>query len=163
MAGPFFMRLTAAGKSRIQAGMKEIISYPGCFVCGGRNVHGLQAKFHLEGEQAVSEIMATTEFEGYKGIFHGGVVASLLDEVMVKAILAQDVFAVTAEMTVRYIKPVRIGERIRFIGRIISHRGRHYTTEGEAVGEDGARYATATGIYLEAKSGLKQELITSAE
>jgi uncharacterized protein (TIGR00369 family) len=163
MTGPFFMPLTAAAKSCIQTDMKEIISYPGCFVCGSRNPHGLQAKFHFDGEQAVCEVVTTMAFEGYKGIYHGGVVASLLDEVMVKAILAHDVVAVTAEMTVRYIKPVRVGERIRFVGKITSHKGRHYTTVGEAVGEDGTKYATASGTYLEARPDMKQELKTSLE
>ena len=143
--------------------MKEVLSYPGCFVCGGRNSHGLKARFFYDGEYAVTELTATEAFEGYKGIFHGGIVASLLDEVMIKAILARDVYAVTAEMTVRYRLPVRTGELVRFAGKVISTKGRLITTEGEAIGEGGKLYASATGTYLEAKPDLKTRLLQSLE
>lgn len=143
--------------------MKEVLSYPGCFVCGGKNLHGLKAKFYFDGEKAFTEFIAAESFEGYKGIFHGGIVASLLDEVMIKAILATEIFAVTAEMTVRYRLPVRTGEKIRFVGKVVSSKGRHFTTEGEAVSEDGTVYATATGIYLEARPNLKEQLLQSLE
>ena len=143
--------------------MKEVLSYPGCFVCGGKNLHGLKAKFLYDGEKAFTEFIATESFEGYKGIFHGGIVASLLDEVMIKAILARDIFAVTAEMTVRYHHPIRTGERTRFVGKVVDAKGRLYSTEGEAVGEDGTVYASATGRYLEAKPELKNELLQSLE
>jgi len=143
--------------------MEEVLSYPGCFVCGGKNLHGLKAKFLYDGENAFAEFIATESFEGYKGIFHGGIVASLLDEVMIKTILARNIFAVTAEMTVRFRHPIRTGERIRFVGRVTESKGRLFSTEGEAVGDDGTIYATATGIYLEAKPNLKDELLQSLE
>ncbi|PWB71827.1 hypothetical protein C3F09_07415 [candidate division GN15 bacterium] len=143
--------------------MKEVLSYPGCFVCGGRNAHGIKARFHYDGDCAFTEVTATEAYEGYKGIFHGGIVASLLDEVMIKAILARDIFAVTAEMTVRYRLPVRTGDVIRLVGRVVSSKGRLYMTEGEAVGVDGQVYATAAGTYLEAKPNLKADLLQSLE
>jgi uncharacterized protein (TIGR00369 family) len=143
--------------------MREVLSYPGCFVCGHKNLHGLKAKFYYDGEKAYTEFVASESFEGYKGIFHGGIVASLLDEVMIKAILACDVFAVTAEMTIRFRQPIRTGESIRFVGRIIGEKGRLYSTEGEAIGADGTVYATATGTYLEAKPKLRAELRQSLE
>jgi len=143
--------------------MKEVLSYPGCFVCGGQNTHGLKARFFYDGKHAIAELTATEAFEGYKGIFHGGIVASLLDEVMIKAILARDVYAVTAEMTVRYRLPIRTGELARFVGRIVSNRGRLFTTEGEAIGEGGKLYASATGTYFEAKPDLRAKLLQSIE
>jgi uncharacterized protein (TIGR00369 family) len=143
--------------------MKEIAAYKGCFVCGRENINGLQAKFVYDGEQAFTELIAGEQFEGYKGIYHGGILATLLDEVMIKAVLARGVFAVTAEMTVRYKRPVKTGEKIRFVGRVVSHKGRLYHTEGEAVGEDDQPYATSTGICLEAKPDLKTKLIESID
>ena len=75
--------------------MKEVAKYPHCFVCGDQNVHGLKAKFFFDGEKAFTEVTADGSFEGYRGIYHGGIIATLLDEVMIKAILAQPVTAVT--------------------------------------------------------------------
>lgn len=143
--------------------MEEIAKYSNCFVCGDHNEHGLQAKFFLEGEKAVARLVARAEFEGYRGIYHGGVISSMLDEVMVKAILARNVFAVTAEMTVRYLKPVEIGSELTFTGEIVEQKGRIYLTEGKVCDASGTMYASATGKYLKAKPGLQERLMESVE
>ena len=131
--------------------MKEILKYPGCFVCGDLNQFGLQAKFFYDDGRAICEVSADERFEGYRGIYHGGIIATLLDEVMIKAILAVDCYAVTAEMTVRYRAPVRIGDQLKFVGRVVRRKGRVYLTEGEVtVGSDQV-VAMATGKYIEAR------------
>jgi acyl-coenzyme A thioesterase PaaI-like protein len=143
--------------------VKEIVKYHYCFVCGDRNLEGLKARFFFDGEQAVSDVVAVDRFEGYRGIYHGGIISALLDEVMIKAILARNVFAVTAEITVRFHCPVETGTRLRFLGRITEQRGRLYLTEGEARSPDGASYASATGKYIEARPDLKARLMSSLD
>lgn len=138
--------------------MKEVVRYKRCFVCGEENVCGLKAKFLWDGREVQTTVTASPNHEGYTGIYHGGIVASLLDEVMVKAILATGVISVTAEMTVRFKKPVKIGETITYTGRIVESKGRLYTTEAEAVDSKGETVATATGRYLEARADLKAQL-----
>lgn len=138
--------------------MKEVLKYENCFVCGDKNHHGLKARFFFDGRQAVTEIIAGDEFEGYRGIFHGGIISSLLDEVMIKAILADEIYAVTAEMTIRYVAPARTGDHIKFTGKVTERRGKLFITEGQAVGENGQLLATATGKYLEAGPQLREEL-----
>ncbi len=138
--------------------MKEVVRYKRCFVCGEENVCGLKAKFLWDGREVHTTVTASPNHEGYNGIYHGGIVASLLDEVMVKAILATGVLSVTAEMTVRFKKPVQIGETITYTGRIVESKGRLYTTEAEAVDSAGETVATATAKYLEARSELKAQL-----
>lgn len=105
---------------------------------------GLKARFYEQDGEVVTDLVADQAFEGYRGIYHGGVLATLLDEVMIKAILARGVFAVTAELTVRFRNPVLIVGRLRLTGRILHSRGRLYTTEGTALGVDGTVYATAS-------------------
>ena len=139
--------------------MKEVVRYKHCFVCGEENTCGIRARFLWDGREVRTTVTASRDHEGYFGIYHGGIVASLLDEVMVKAILAQGIFAVTAEMTVRYKKPVQIGDTIHYAGRIVEHKGRLFHTESEAVNEAGEIVATATARYLEAKSDLKSQLV----
>lgn len=143
--------------------MKEVARYRRCFVCGEENIHGLKAKFLFDGKEAFTDIVATEAFEGYHGIFHGGIVATLLDEVMIKAILARSVYAVTAELTIRFKKPIRIGDKVRFTGRILNQKSRLYSTEGEASGPDGQIYATASGSYIEARPELKRDLLDSID
>ena len=143
--------------------MKEILKYSRCFVCGDQNEHGLQAKFYLEGDQAVARLTTRPEFEGYRGIYHGGIISSMLDEVMIKAILARDIFAVTAELTVRFQKPVGIGIELTFSGEITEHKGRIFLTSGKVCDNSGVVYATAAGKYLEARPELKDRLKDSIE
>ena len=143
--------------------MKEIVRYSHCFVCGEQNNSGLKARFFEENGEAITELAADRAFEGYQGIYHGGIISTLLDEIMIKAILAQGFYVVTAEMTVRYHRPVAIGEKMRFRGRITSRRGRLFNAEGEVVGSDGTPCASATGKYVEAKASLRSKLIGSIE
>ena len=143
--------------------MKEILRYSGCFVCGEKNVRGLQAKFFFDGSRAHTDVVADRAFEGYKSIFHGGITATLLDEVMIKSLLAVDKFAVTAEITVRYHAPVLTGDTIRFSGWMTRQKGQILYTEGTAIGINGQKYASATGVYVEADPTLKEKLLTSIE
>ena len=77
--------------------------------------------------------------------------------------VSKGIYTVTAEMTVRYKKPVQTGDTVRFVGRIVESRGRLYSTEGEALDSNGEPYATATARYLEAKPELKSKLVRSIE
>ena len=143
--------------------MKEVLKYSNCFICGEKNIHGLKAKFYYDGNEAFTEIVTSKDFEGYREIFHGGVVSSLLDEVMIKAILAKDIYAVTAEMTVKFLKPVWVDRKVRFTGKVVKNRGRIYLTEGKAISENGEVLAEASGKYIEAGADLKDILMKSID
>lgn len=141
--------------------MKEIARYSGCFICGENNECGLKAKFFFENGKAVAECVAQKRFEGYPNIFHGGITAALLDEVMIKALLARDIFAMTVELTVKFHKAVFIGQKLLCEGELEHHRGRLFLTRGTVRLESGEEVATASGKYLEVKSDMKQKLVLS--
>jgi len=143
--------------------MKEILKYQNCFVCGDKNPTGLQAKFYYDGQKAVSEVIALDKFEGYNGIYHGGIISTILDEVMIKAILAVDIYVVTAEITVRFKRPVNTGDELRFLGWVTKNKGRIYFAEGEVINQKGEICASSTGKYIEAKPDLKSRLLESLE
>ena len=145
-------------QGKYRALMEEIIKYSGCFVCGDENPHGLRITFHSVDGQAVAEYVADDRFQGYRGIFHGGLVATLLDEIMAKAVLAQKRYCMTVEMSVRFKKAIPVGTKLRLTGRVTQDRRRLLETAGEITGEDGAVYATATGKYLEAATKVKNIL-----
>lgn len=138
--------------------MEEVAKYPNCFVCGDKHDHGLKAKFYFDGQQVVSRVTASREFEGYRDIYHGGILSAMLDEVMIKAILARNVFAVTAEMTVRFLRPIAIGQELTFIGKVTATKGRMFLTEGEVVDAEGEPFATATAKYIKARPELEDRL-----
>jgi len=138
--------------------MKEILKYPGCFVCGEKNSIGLKAHFAYENGEAVTHILADKRFEGYKGIYHGGIISTVLDEVMIKAILAEDKFAVTAEITVRFHLPINVGDKLKVTGKINEVKGRMFFTEAKAVRNGNELVASAAGKCVEAKPELRSRL-----
>jgi len=139
--------------------MKEIMRYKNCFVCGEQNPIGLKARFFFDGFEAKTSIDAIELFEGYPGIYHGGILSTLLDEVMIKALLAQDIVCVTIEMTVKFRRPVKIGDRLTFSGWMTKRQGRVCRTEGKATDESGQVYASAEGKYVVAVGDLKDQLL----
>jgi len=143
--------------------MKEIARYSGCFVCGENNEIGLKAKFFLTDGKAVTEYVTDERFEGYKNVFHGGIISTLLDEVMVKSLLALNVLAMTVEMTVRFHKIVKTGEKLFFEGELDKQKGKLVFTKGTAKNGNGEIVASATGKYLKVNDNLKKELQKSLD
>ncbi|MEW6162654.1 MAG: PaaI family thioesterase [Nitrospirota bacterium] len=83
-----------------------------CFVCGEKNPYGLNLKFSLHEGKALAEFIPQKTHQGYKNIVHGGIISTLIDEAMVKVALMQGMPAITAEITVRFKKPLIVGERV---------------------------------------------------
>ncbi|MEN2985940.1 MAG: PaaI family thioesterase [Thermodesulfovibrionaceae bacterium] len=83
-----------------------------CFVCGRENPKGLKAEFNSAEGRAYCEISIEKDYEGYSGIIHGGIVAALLDEACVYAGNSLGFHTVTAEIKIRFKKPVKPYEKI---------------------------------------------------
>jgi len=141
---------------------EEIISDSRCFVCGVNNPGGLQVRFFRKGEDSALAICdPDITFMGYDGLLHGGVAASLLDEIMIKAVLAAGRLVVTGRMTVKYHAPITLGAPLHLDGRIISNRGRLYETEGRIFRDENALLATASGTYVELTGEARERLTES--
>jgi len=142
---------------------REIVRYRGCFVCGQDNVIGLNLDFHSDGEVARTKWLPDRRHEGYEDIVHGGLLAAVLDEVMVKAALAKDIRCVTASMEVRYKAPAEVGDELRFEGRVTEQRGRIILTASWARNSKGDVIAQATGKYMTVPGDFDKRLATSLE
>ena len=114
-----------------------------CFVCGRDNPIGLKLTFHEEDNKYVSQFTAGSEHQGYDGIVHGGIVSTLLDEIMARYIYAKGLHAVTARLEVRYRHPTPIGQPLTLVGWIVRERGKLYELAGEIRLADGT--VTADG------------------
>jgi uncharacterized protein (TIGR00369 family) len=143
--------------------MKEIPLYPGCFVCGQENEIGLKARFYWDGEKAVCDVTATEAYAGYKNILHGGIIATLLDEIMIKALLAEGILSVTAEITVRLKKPVFSGDRLHLEGKKTKERGTVYSASGRMINQHGETVAEAVATYVKPGKGLGTKLSESRD
>ena len=130
-----------------------------CFACGSLNVSGLQLELHVEGQACWTELQLPERFEGWEGIAHGGIVCTILDEVMAWALVGQDAWGLTAKMDVEFKRPVRVGSRIRGEGRLIEARRRLLTTAAQLTDADsGELLATARALYVAAPPERKREL-----
>jgi uncharacterized protein (TIGR00369 family) len=91
-----------------------------CFICGPRNPIGLKVKPVRDAQAGTASLTVTipAEFQGWEGIAHGGIVAALLDEVAAYAGMAVSTQIVTAELNVRYLKPVPTGVTISVNAKI---------------------------------------------
>ena len=129
-----------------------------CFACGRDNPIGMRLRIELGEGTARSEWVAGDDFVGWSDKLHGGIIATLLDEVMAWAPSSFDSWAVTAEMTVRYRSPAAPGERLEAEGRVVERRRRIYEVRGEIRGADGRLVAEGRGRYLGATPSEKAEL-----
>jgi uncharacterized protein (TIGR00369 family) len=116
-----------------------------CFVCGKENPEGLRLEFQLDEKSRSIETtwVPSERYQGYRGVLHGGMVATLLDEAVAKLSTLLGKPAVTAELSVRYLKPVPIGRPLRIRGQIAQEKLRLLLGEAEAILEDGSIAATA--------------------
>jgi acyl-coenzyme A thioesterase PaaI-like protein len=122
-----------------------------CFVCGLKNKAGLRIRFQDDGIGRVKvETQICDQHQGYPGVAHGGIVASLMDEVMGRAMIAgyPNRLFYTAKLEIRYRKPVPLNAPLLAYGRILKDRGRSATTEGELILPDGTVAITGTATLF---------------
>ncbi len=148
----------------ILAGMeKEVVYYKHCFVCGPENPIGLKLRFLSDGNSVRTRYTPTRQHEGYRHIAHGGLIATILDEVMIKAALAEEIYCVTAQMDIRYKVPVAVDTELTFEGRITERKGRIIKTEGTVKDDAGTLYADARGTYMTVSPEMQATLLESLE
>lgn len=108
-----------------------------CFCCGRENPIGLKLVFEETPEGRMRTLWTPgREHQGFKDIVHGGLVATVLDEVMVRFLYLRDIHAVTAGMETKLIQPLRWGRTYRFEGWIEQDRGKAVITEAEAFDDE---------------------------
>jgi uncharacterized protein (TIGR00369 family) len=123
-----------------------------CFGCGAANPVGLHLKFFLADDGSVVCLGAVTDaYEGPTGYLHGGIIATLLDETMSKAIRARGFTAMTRHMEVDYLQPVPSGKQLRMEGQVTHNEGRKHWTEATILDADGTVLAKCKGLFIEVR------------
>ena len=93
-------------------------AYPNCFGCGESNPIGLHLTYRTEGEALVSDFTPGGAHEGWPGIVHGGIIATLLYEVMENFAFRNGIVTMMRNMDVRFRRPASIGKRVTAIARL---------------------------------------------
>ena len=121
-----------------------------CFGCSPFNEIGLQLEFWEDGEELIAKWQPRKSLEGWMGVLHGGIQATLLDEiagwiVMIKLKTA----GVTAGLNVEYLKPVKVEQgELTVKGKIVSVEKRNVEIISELLNSKGEVCAKATANYF---------------
>ncbi len=121
-----------------------------CFGCGGDNAGGMKLTFEQDNvnRKIVGRFVLGERYQGGRGFAHGGIIATLLDEAMGKVCRFRQVRAVTAELTVEYLKPVNVQNEIVVEGRETEQKGRNLFMSGEIRNEAGEVLARGKGRFV---------------
>ena len=130
-----------------------------CFACGELNEGGLHLVLHGDERGCWTETVIDERFEGWQGVAHGGILATILDEVGAWSVIARGGWGVTARMMIDFKRPVAVGQRVRGEGQVTVSRRRVYETEARVVDPaGGTMFATATATYVAATSDQQRDL-----
>ena len=137
-----------------------------CVVCGEKNPFSLFTKFfETEDDFVVGELKPQDHHQSYPGRMHGGMISAVIDEVIGRAVQIKDpdIWGVTGELKIRFIKPTPLNQTIRCFGKLVFENSRLF--KGVAVMEtlDGELLATGEATYVKldvnkiADGGLDEE------
>ncbi len=103
----------------------------GCFVCGPENPLGMQAPMVSDprSRSASCRMAIPARFQGWQGVVHGGITSALLDETGIYACRTCGETFVTAELSVRYRRPVPVGEVVEITARVVARRRQIFQVE----------------------------------
>lgn len=120
-----------------------------CFACGPLNPIGLKLQFAEKDGEYITRFTPSQEHQGFVGITHGGIISTVLDEVMARYVYVKGYRAVTAEISIKLRKPAPTGEELIVTGRINSKKGRLLECSAEARNSSGDVIAVAEARMLE--------------
>ncbi len=133
--------------------MEQLPRSKGCFVCGDSedNPRTLGLTIFWNDEERRTEIALAPDgtWCGYEGVVHGGIIASVFDDAMAWAVRREHgAWAVTGEMSVRYLRPVLAGNRYIVEGRVEKTSGRRIATTAVMKDEKGKEVAEANALFV---------------
>jgi uncharacterized protein (TIGR00369 family) len=121
-----------------------------CFGCGGANERGMLLTFEQEDQarRIRGNFRLGAEYQGASGFIHGGIIATVLDEVMGKVTRFREVHAVTAELSIEYLKPVPVDADLVVEGHEVEMTGRNLFMLGEIRNIAGQVLARGKGRFV---------------
>ncbi len=123
-----------------------------CFGCGQTNPVGLHLEFfRAEDGSVVSFPTVADTYEGPPGYLHGGIIATLLDEAMSKAVRSRGLVAMTRRLDIDYLRPIPSGSAIRIEGRMVRDDGRKHWVEARILNAESAVLAQGKGLFIEVR------------
>jgi acyl-coenzyme A thioesterase PaaI-like protein len=124
-----------------------------CFICGLENPVGLKLMiYEVEPGMIETKYTAPEHFQSYPGILHGGIVATILDEISGRAQMGDPAharFMYTAKLEVKYRKNVPIGKPLRIVGKAGKTKGRTAESWAGIYDDSGALLAEGKSLLID--------------
>jgi len=140
----------------------EFIADNYCFGCGQDNPYGLKLIFDWDGDKYYTDFYADNRYQSYKGVLHGGIISTILDELMARYLIEKGLGILTASMEVRFKKRVPTGITVRFMSwqkeknrDIYIMAASVFLPEGEVAAEATAKFIRA-GEFREIREAGKE-------
>lgn len=120
-----------------------------CFVCGPGNPSGLKLQFRLDGDVCRSQYTSDSRHMGYRDVTHGGIIFSLLDDVMANWLWLRGIQCFTAKADIRYRAQLHLGVPVHLEGRCLKRKGRLALMEGKVIRIDNEEVvAESNGSFM---------------
>jgi uncharacterized protein (TIGR00369 family) len=141
--------------------LNDSSEYQACFGCGARNVGGLQLVFRTEGDEIVAEFTPDERFQGFPGVLHGGVLATMLDETLSRAAVYAGKWMMTARLEIRYRRAVPIGQTLRVSAKPVQVRSRLVSARGavQLASDPTVVFADAEGVFMPITGEYEREMV----
>lgn len=121
-----------------------------CFGCSPHNEIGLCLEFFENGDEILAVWKPEKKYEGWTGVLHGGIQATLIDEAAAWFVFVKlGTSGVTSGLNVEYIKPVYISKgNITVTAKLVSHEKTDAVIKCTLTDGEGEICAEATAKYF---------------
>lgn len=134
-----------------------------CFACGSQHPHGLGLRFVREpGGQVAADWTPSRTWEGFRGIIHGGIVSTVLDEAMSKAVASTGPPSLTCQLEVRFRHSIIPGEALTVRAWVLQRHKRRVRVEAEIRDRDGVERAHGRAIFLTSQADNRPQSFSPA-
>ena len=125
-----------------------------CFVCGTENPIGLNIDFKFVDEQCVGEFTPGENHVGFDGVTHGGIIFSVLDDLMANWLFLQGGRGYTAKCEIRYREPLPVGTTVRLECDLVQKKRKLLQLRAKAIRTDtDAVVAETEGSFMISEFG----------
>jgi uncharacterized protein (TIGR00369 family) len=119
-----------------------------CYGCGDLNPESLGITFEVDGLKVTGRFTGRKEHQGFPGVAHGGLAATVMDEAMGWAMYAAGAWAMTARLEVKYRRPIPLEEEVIVTAETVRDRGKRLEVVSEIRTASGERLAEARGVFV---------------
>ena len=128
--------------------LNDQTDYGLCFACGPRNKNGLNLHFQRDGDVVKTTLRTREEHQGFPGYMHGGIITTVLDEVMSRVSMLENRWTMTVRLDVRFKKPVSLSQVVVGVASKVDEKKGFIETEGRLLLPDSSDAAIASGTFF---------------